>query len=84
MRPVPIGKAALLTVALPVGLPIGVELGQLLFIASVTAALTGAAFIGRRLSQLGIDPKPPYAASESVAAYAIGSVAAFWLIGFLT
>jgi hydrogenase/urease accessory protein HupE len=67
---------------------VGVELGQLLFIASVTAALTGAAFIGRRLSQLGIDPKPPYAASESVAAYAIGSVAAFWLIdrtlGFLT
>ena len=59
---------------------VGVELGQLLFIASVMAALTGAAFIGRRLSQLGIDPKPAYAASESVAAYAIGSVAAFWLI----
>ncbi|MFH0350868.1 MAG: HupE/UreJ family protein [Chromatiales bacterium] len=59
---------------------VGVELGQLLFIASVMAALTGAAFIGRRLSQLGIDPKPAYAASESAAAYAIGSVAAFWLI----
>ena len=67
---------------------VGVELGQLLFIASVMAALTGAAFIGRRLSQLGIDPKPAYAASESAAAYAIGSVAAFWLIdrtlGFVT
>ena len=67
---------------------VGVELGQLLFVASVMAALTGAAFIGRRLSQLGIDPKPVYAASESAAAYAIGSVAAFWLIertlGFLT
>ncbi len=59
---------------------VGVELGQLLFIASVMAALTGAAFIGRRLSRLGIDPKPAYAASESAAAYAIGSVAAFWLI----
>jgi len=59
---------------------LGVELGQLLFVASVMAALTGAAFIGRRLSQLGIDPKPAYAASESAAAYAIGSVAAFWLI----
>lgn len=58
----------------------GVEIGQLLFIASVMAALTGAAFIGRRLSQIGIDPKPAYAASESAAAYAIGSVAAFWLI----
>ena len=66
---------------------VGVELGQLLFIASVMAALTGAAFIGRRLGQLGIDPRPAYAASESVAAYAIGSVAAFWFIertlGFL-
>ena len=59
---------------------VGVELGQLLFIASVMAALTGAAFIGKRFSQLGIDPKPAYAASESAAAYAIGSVAAFWLI----
>jgi HupE/UreJ protein len=67
---------------------VGVELGQLLFIASVMAALTGAAFIGRSLSQLGIHPKPAYTASESAAAYAIGSVAAFWLIertlGFLT
>ncbi len=44
------------------------------------AALTGAAFIGRRLSPLVIDPKPAHAASQSVAAYAIGSVAAFWLI----
>ena len=59
---------------------VGVELGQLLFIASVMAALTGVAFIGRRLSQLGIDSKPAYAASETAAAYAIGSVAAFWLI----
>ena len=59
---------------------VGVELGQLAFIASVMVALSGAASIGRRLSQLGIDPKPAYAASESVAAYAIGSMAAFWLI----
>ena len=59
---------------------VGVELGQLAFIASVMVALAGAAFIGRRLSHLGIDPKPAYAASESVAAYAIGSIAAFWLI----
>lgn len=43
-------------------------------------ALAGAAFVGRRFSQFGIDPKPAYAASESVAAYAIGSIAAFWLI----
>jgi len=59
---------------------VSVEIGQLAFIASVMVALAGAAFIGRRLSQLGIDPKPVYAASESVAAYAIGSIAAFWLI----
>jgi hypothetical protein len=44
------------------------------------AAPPGAALIGRRLSRLGINPKPAYAASESAAAYAIGSVAAFWLI----
>ena len=36
---------------------VGVELGQLAFIASVMVALAGAAFIGRRLSHLGIDPK---------------------------
>lgn len=63
--------------AIPVALlcfNVGVELGQLLFIASVLVVIALARQIGRR-SQM---PQPAWA--WRVPPYAIGSVAAFWLI----
>ena len=57
----------------------GVELGQLLFIAGVLLALAGARFMLSAVGRRAIAPAW-HAATERVAAYAIGSVAAFWLI----
>jgi hydrogenase/urease accessory protein HupE len=63
--------------AIPVALlcfNVGVELGQLLFIASVLGAIAVARWIARRV---GIAP-PVWA--WRVPSYAIGAVAAFWLV----
>ena len=57
---------------------VGVEIGQLLFIGSVMSLLFGIA-IGAK--KLGVHSKPSVAnAMEFTAAYAIGSVAIFWLM----
>ena len=57
---------------------VGVEIGQLLFIASVMSLLLGIAIAAKKL---GVASKPSFAnAVEFTAAYAIGSVAIFWVI----
>ena len=57
---------------------IGVEIGQLLFIASVMSVLFGIAIAAKKL---GVPSKPSFGnAMEFTAAYAVGSVAVFWLI----
>jgi hydrogenase/urease accessory protein HupE len=67
--------------AIPVALlffNVGVEIGQLLFIATVFSVITLSRHTARRL---GITPTPW---AWRVAPYAIGSVAAFWLIQRVT
>jgi hydrogenase/urease accessory protein HupE len=59
---------------------VGVEIGQLLFIASVMALLALARVVDRQLRARLRTPTPQFAAWDVAAAYAIGSVAAFWLI----
>jgi hydrogenase/urease accessory protein HupE len=59
---------------------IGVELGQLLFIGSVMAVIALAIRIAKNFSQLGGAPQSAFSWSENISAYAIGGVAAFWLI----
>jgi hypothetical protein len=69
--------------AIPVALllfNVGVEVGQLLFIAAVMAVLRIARFVEEQLRAHVPVPTPTFAAWDMVAAYAIGSVAAFWLI----
>jgi hydrogenase/urease accessory protein HupE len=67
--------------AIPVALlffNVGVELGQLLFIASVFAAVAGA----RRITQRFGIPQPPWV--WRIPPYAIGGVAAYWVIQRIT
>ena len=59
---------------------VGVELGQLLFISSVMAVIAAAVYIARKFSRSNVTPRFAFSWCESVAAYAIGGVAAFWLI----
>ncbi len=59
---------------------VGVELGQLLFISFVMAVVAVAVYAVRKLSQSKVTPQSAFAWSENVSAYAIGAVAAFWLI----
>lgn len=69
--------------AIPVALllfNVGVEIGQLLFIASVMAVLRAAGVVYEWSRARERVPVPAFASWETVAAYAIGSVAAFWLI----
>jgi hydrogenase/urease accessory protein HupE len=64
--------------AIPVALlffNLGVELGQLVFVASV---LTAGALLGRAIAPR-LQPRLP-ANADVVSAYAIGGIAAFWLI----
>jgi hydrogenase/urease accessory protein HupE len=67
--------------AIPIALlffNVGVEIGQLLFIASVMSLIRGIAITSKKL---GVGSKPSFAnAWEFTTAYAIGSVAIFWLI----
>jgi hydrogenase/urease accessory protein HupE len=59
---------------------IGVELGQLLFIGLVMAIIALAVRAARKVSQLTVAPQSAFAWCENISAYAIGGVAAFWLI----
>jgi len=67
--------------AIPVALlffNVGVELGQLFFIASVFAVVAGA----RHITQRFVMPQPPWV--WRVPPYAIGGVAAYWVIQRIT
>jgi hydrogenase/urease accessory protein HupE len=59
---------------------IGVELGQLLFICVVMAVIAVAVRVARKFSQWDVMPQSAFAWCENISAYAIGGVAAFWLI----
>ena len=59
---------------------IGVELGQLLFIGFVMAVVAVAVYTARKLSRSNVTPQFAFAWCENISAYAIGGVAAFWLI----
>jgi hydrogenase/urease accessory protein HupE len=56
----------------------GVEIGQLFFIACIAAVTACAVLIAK--SQNSNIAKRAFAASDAVAAYIIGTVAAFWLV----
>ena len=59
---------------------VGVELGQLLFISFVMAVVAVAVYAAKRFSQSKVALQSAFAWCENVSAYAIGGVAAFWLI----
>jgi len=59
---------------------IGVELGQLLFIGIVMAVITLAVRAAREFGERNVAPQSVFAWCENISAYAIGAVAAFWLI----
>ena len=59
---------------------VGVELGQLFFISVVVAIITVAARAARNFSRRDVVQIPAFARWEKFAAYAIGGIAAFWLI----
>ena len=65
----------------------GVEIGQLFFIACILAVTAGSVLITKSAGQNGDIAKRAFATSDAVAAYIIGTVAAFWLVertlGFL-
>jgi hypothetical protein len=72
--------------AIPVALlffNVGVEIGQLLFIGFVMTVIACTAIVTKTIGRSGLGER-----ANVVAAYAIGTVAAFWLIertlGFLT
>jgi hypothetical protein len=59
---------------------VGVELGQLLFISFVMAGVAVAVYAAGKLSRPKVTPQSAFAWCENISAYAIGGVAAFWLI----
>jgi hydrogenase/urease accessory protein HupE len=59
---------------------IGVELGQLLFIGSVMAVIAVAVRAAKKFARSSVAPQSVLAWCENISAYAIGGVAAFWLI----
>jgi hydrogenase/urease accessory protein HupE len=59
---------------------IGVELGQLLFIGVVMAVIALAVRATKKFSQWNVAPQSAFSWCENILAYAIGGVAAFWLI----
>ena len=59
---------------------IGVEVGQLLFIGVVMAVIALAVRAASKFSQSNITPQSAFSWCENISAYAIGTVAAFWLI----
>jgi hydrogenase/urease accessory protein HupE len=58
----------------------GVELGQLFFIGFVMAAVAVVVYAARKLSRSKVTQQSAFAWCENISAYAIGGVAAFWLI----
>jgi hydrogenase/urease accessory protein HupE len=69
--------------AIPIALllfNVGVEIGQLLFIVSVMAVVRGAVSVGKLVRPRIQIRIPAFASWDIVAAYAIGTIAAFWLI----
>jgi HupE / UreJ protein len=69
--------------AIPVALlffNVGVELGQLLFISFVMAVIAVTVYVAKRFTQSKVVLQSAFAWCESVSAYAIGGIAAFWLI----
>jgi len=69
--------------AIPIALlffNVGVELGQLLFISLVMAVIIAAVHIGRRVPRTTLSPQFALNWGEAISAYAIGSVAMFWVI----
>jgi hydrogenase/urease accessory protein HupE len=68
---------------IPVGLlffNIGVELGQLLFVGVIMTVIALAVRAARKFSQWNVAAQSAFAWCENISAYAIGGVAAFWLI----
>jgi len=59
---------------------VGVELGQLLFISFVMAVVAVTVYAAKRFTQSKVALQSAFAWCENVSAYAIGAVAAFWLI----
>jgi len=59
---------------------IGVELGQLLFIGVVMAVIALAVRTAGKINRWSPMPQSAFSWCENISAYAIGSVAAFWLI----
>jgi hypothetical protein len=59
---------------------IGVELGQLLFIGVVMAVITSAMYVASKFNVWNIAPQSAFSWCENISAYAVGGVAAFWLI----
>jgi hypothetical protein len=59
---------------------VGVELGQLLFICVVMAAVSIAIGFAQKFHQLNVAPGSAFSSCETVSAYIIGGIAAFWLI----
>jgi hydrogenase/urease accessory protein HupE len=59
---------------------LGVELGQLLFIGLVMAVMAVAVRAAKRFSQWNVAQQSAFAWCENISAYAIGAVAALWLI----
>jgi hypothetical protein len=69
--------------AIPIALlffNIGVELGQLLFIGFVMAVIALTVYAAKRFSQSKVAPQSAFNLCETISAYAIGGIAAFWLI----
>ncbi len=69
--------------AIPVALlffNIGVELGQLLFIAFVIVTIACVVFAADRLREGTVSAIRRIVSIDSIAAYVIGAVAAYWLI----
>jgi len=66
----------------------GVEIGQLIFIGCIMTAIACTVFIAKIEGPSSNLVKRAFVRSDAVAAYAIGTVAAFWLVertlGFLT
>ena len=69
--------------AIPVALlffNVGVEIGQLFFIGCIVTVTACAVLVAKSQGENGDIGKRTFAVSDAVAAYTIGTVAAFWLV----
>ena len=58
----------------------GVEVGQLLFISFVMTIIAAAVYAARKFTLSNVTPHSAFSWCESISAYGIGAIAAFWLI----